>query len=56
MIDNEQFGQAPTLRDQSAMAALTGLLAKDDWKDADAGHCWDIADAMLTEREKGSEQ
>ncbi len=56
MEDNEQFGQTPTLRDQFAMAALTGYIANNEFgfmtaKDV-AEHCYASADAMLAERGK----
>ena len=44
----------PSMRDQIAMAALTGLLVKvtaDDDKDAYASCAYDYADAMLGARE-----
>lgn len=44
---------APTLRDQFAMAALTGLLASEDMIDEDkaATLAYDCADAMLAARD-----
>lgn len=50
-----QFGQTPTLRDQFAMAALTGLVARhsnDIYCDVMAEWAYDFADAMLAEREQ----
>lgn len=45
----------PTLRDQFAMAALTGFCAPDDdWEDYEtmAIHAYRVADAMLAARDK----
>lgn len=60
MEDNEQFGQTPTLRDQFAMAALAGLLGSEAAHGpfmkgnptAAAVFCFEVADAMLAERDK----
>ena len=44
----------PTLRDQFAMAALTGELAREDWHTHEptlAAQCYRYADAMLAVRE-----
>jgi len=46
--------QVTTLRDEFAMAALTGLLAKDYPEELLANKAYKIADAMLEER-KGKE-
>jgi len=44
-----------TLRDYFAAAALTGILAvaSSDRQAAIAAECYDLADAMLAERQKG---
>lgn len=45
----------PTLRDQFAMAALAGWGSDDDSAEGIAKKAYEIADAMLAEREKGGE-
>lgn len=47
------FGQVPTLHDQFAMAALTGILAKGDITDSNAAkHALRAADAIMEQREQ----
>mgnify|MGYP003341518341 CR=1 FL=1 len=46
--------EQPTLRDQFAMAALTGMIqsiSSSDWKKI-AAHSYQVADAMLAAREE----
>ena len=43
-------GERATLRDQFAMAALTGMLADDYARDRVAKFAYEIADAMLRQR------
>jgi hypothetical protein len=58
MIENEYASRLPSLRDQFAMATLTGMLASchfqdDDWPIAArcAQYSYAMADAMLRQRE-----
>ena len=51
---NEKLSNLSTLRDQFAMAALTGLIARDSCLEVSTLALWsyELADAMLKEREE----
>lgn len=50
LLDDIEKDNRIALRDQFAMAALTGMLAKDEYSPGDAGTAYDIADAMMEAR------